>query len=392
MGSISVVKNNKNLFNINEVITELSEGATIDDEDWITISGNNTNGSQPQYINFFTEKSNILKNSMQYYLVFEVKNVSGTGMIAPFSTSDSNYESQFVYLEGKNRVFSELRAGSCIMYQITAKSTFENSETMLRTFCGFDPEQSGSITFRLSVLENKPDMETFVYVPQEAQLYTVYTQQPFRSINNIRDTFIKINDKWYERHYIARKIFNGTENIDGLENMENCFYYLEDNMLNASKVLSSHFTENRVSTIAELKNDEISTTAGTGAYIWMKMNITTVAEFKSFLAERYASSNPIYVDYVLKEPLLLECTAEQTAQLEALHNSKNYKNGTIIYSTDEVSPQFDVTYTKDLDTVRANDKAELQSQIDEIKALLSTTNTSAMLLDNMQAELESEVE
>ena len=32
-----------------------------------------------------------------------------------------------------------------------------------------------------------------------------------------------------------------------------------------------------------------------------------------------------------------------------------------------------------------------KTQIDEIKQLLSTTTTSAMLLDNMQTDLESEV-
>ena len=35
---------------------------------------------------------------------------------------------------------------------------------------------------------------------------------------------------------------------------------------------------------------------------------------------------------------------------------------------------------------------KMQNEIDEIKQLLSTTQTSAMLLDNLQKEVESEVE
>ena len=65
-----------------------------------------------------------------------------------------------------------------------------------------------------------------------------------------------------------------------------------------------------------------------------------------------------------------------------------YKNITHIYSTDETSPIMNVEYAKDLNTQNNN----LQNQIDEIKQLISTTQTSAMLLDNLQKEVESEVE
>ena len=34
--------------------------------------------------------------------------------------------------------------------------------------------------------------------------YSLPLQNPFRSVNNIRDDFLKENGKWYERHYIKR--------------------------------------------------------------------------------------------------------------------------------------------------------------------------------------------
>ena len=46
-----------------------------------------------------------------------------------------------------------------------------------------------------------------------------------------------------------------------------------------------------------------------------------------------------------------------------------------------------IKYLKDAET----EHNKLQAQIDEIKQLLSSTETSAMLLNNMQTDLESEV-
>ena len=48
----------------------------------------------------------------------------------------------------------------------------------------------------------------------------------------------------------------------------------------------------------------------------------------------------------------------------------------------------DVEYKKDLET----EHNKLQNEIDEIKQLISTTETSALLLDNLQKDVESEVE
>ena len=33
-----------------------------------------------------------------------------------------------------------------------------------------------------------------------------------RSVEDIKDTFVKINGKWHERHYVNRIIFDGTTN------------------------------------------------------------------------------------------------------------------------------------------------------------------------------------
>lgn len=121
-------------------------------------------------------------------------------------------------------------------------------------------------------------------------------------------------------------------------------------------------------------------------------NINTVEELKSFLKAKYDEGNPVTVYYKLAEPLNLELTAEQ----KAIRDTKlyTYKNITNI-SVDNELASIEVEYKKDLDAEHNKLQAEdnnLQSQIDEIKQLLSTTQTSALLLDNLQKDVESEVE
>ena len=107
--------------------------------------------------------------------------------------------------------------------------------------------------------------------------------------------------------------------------------------------------------------------------------------FQSWLKSQYNAGTPVIVYYKLATPLDLELTTEQKAIREQkLHT---YKNVTNIDVSDELA-SIDVNYKKDLTT----EHDELQNQIDEIKQLISTTETSALLLDNLQKDVESEVE
>ena len=81
----------------------------------------------------------------------------------------------------------------------------------------------------------------------------------------------------------------------------------------------------------------------------------------------------------------LELTKTQIEQLQQLAKAKTYKNITNI-TTDTIAV-LDVDYKKDLETYQK----QQDDRITAIEQLLSTTTTSAMLLDNVQTDLESEV-
>lgn len=135
----------------------------VDKDDFITLSGNNLEGTKAIYDNYFTKFSDLLKPNTDYALFIEIKNVSGNGYLVCVSKqSNANNDSQ-VQANISIR-FNELTNNSIIKKIFTTKEDFESCTTMLRSYCGFDVGDSGSITFRISVLEDTTiTPEDFIY-------------------------------------------------------------------------------------------------------------------------------------------------------------------------------------------------------------------------------------
>ena len=111
--------------------------------------------------------------------------------------------------------------------------------------------------------------------------------------------------------------------------------------------------------------------------------------FKTWLKSKYDEGNPVVVYYQLETPIELDFTNRQKLIAKQIKSEAHtYKNITNISAeSSEVNPIVSLKYLKDVEA----EHNKLQAQIDEIKQLLSTTETSAMLLNNMQTDLESEV-
>lgn len=136
-----------------------------------------------------------------------------------------------------------------------------------------------------------------------------------------------------------------------------------------------------------LEGDYFDLENGKEVHNWQKIEsyngeeITT--EYKSTTGELTTGAT---VYYKLAEPRKLDLTENQTQQLQALQKAKTYKNITNI-TTDTIAV-LDVDYKRDLETYQK----QQDDRITAIEQLLSATATSAMLLDNVQSDLESEVQ
>ena len=156
----------KNLLNINDR-QDITSGYSVDKDGWITLTYDNTNGTSTKYFNFFTKNLN-LKTSTKYNAIVEIKNVTGTGQLTLVSIY--NYQGQST--SSKAYSFSSLSNNSIKNYIFTTRSDFTSISAGIRTYTQFQKGQSGSITFRLSVVEDIYTNENnFVYSSYNANKY-----------------------------------------------------------------------------------------------------------------------------------------------------------------------------------------------------------------------------
>lgn len=223
----------------------------------------------------------------------------------------------------------------------------------------------------------------------ENQEYLVDVQQEMLE----GDTFVRQDGKWYEMHNWIKIIVDGT-NVKVTDTKDTG--YVIQALLGTKNCkpgigYSNRFIYDKVLTW-KTPNTLIFTTIGVYLHFDRSLlgDLTINNEnINAMLKKQYDSGNEIYVLGQLLEPQLLECTEAQSKVLDEIYNKAHtYKNITNISAeSSEVNPTLNIKYLKDPET----EHNKLQAQIDEIKQLLSTTETSAMLLNNMQTDLESEV-
>lgn len=136
-------------------------------------------------------------------------------------------------------------------------------------------------------------------------------------------------------------------------------------------------------------NVEKFTPLGTSLYIAVnKTRASTVEEFKALLAQLYSSGNPLKVYLVRVSPTKNPLSEEvQTA----LSNLKLYQDlNNIAIDNGSMSFIYNKSLLRSLE--EKDEKIDgLQSQIDEIKSLLSSTSTASLLAENLAKDNESEV-
>ena len=265
--------------------------------------------------------------------------------------------------------------------------------------CSFISKGITKIFFRCNGTSNNGNIkyydimfsyEDIDYIPHQGQSYLVDVQQPMFE----GDTFVRQDGKWYEMHNWIKIIVDGT-NVKVTDTKDTG--YVIQALLGTKNYkpgigYSNRFIYDKVLTW-KTPNTLIFTTIG--AYLHFDRSLLgdlTInnENINAMLKKQYDSGNEIYVLGQLLEPQLLECTEAQSKVLDEIYNKAHtYKNITNISAeSSEVNPIINVKYLKDAET----EHKKLQTQIDEIKQLLSTTETSALLVNNLEKDLRMEVE
>lgn len=213
-----------------------------------------------------------------------------------------------------------------------------------------------------------------------------------------KDIQVYRNAKWQFDKIIKKLVLNGIENWVQTTAYEGFYRYsleVNDNdLVYSSSVtvhgVNSHFNQRINQGHGGYEYLYVQGTPRGGTiYIQIK-NIDTVEKLKTFLAEQYSNNIPVTIYFVSKNHLYIDCTAEQSEVLDKLYNNFTLQKGTnniIVESSNGVGVNLELEYMQD--NILKDKK--LENRVTALENLLSTTQTSALLLDNLQNDLESEV-
>lgn len=243
------------------------------------------------------------------------------------------------------------------------------------------------------------------YIKHQEQSYLVDVQQPMFE----GDKFIKTDGKWYEKHCVKTEIMLTfpTTNIEvcgtfaNFQTNRNIAFAVVKNDLKITNVRNDILCDKLKAKDNSMwggKEEGIQTYINSNKFMIsipfedIEKNFgeeLTINNYSQAFRKYINDNGPFKIYYLLEEPELVECTEAQNKVLDEIYSKAHtYKNITNISAESaEVNPIICLKYLKDPET----EHNKLQAQIDEIKQLLSTTETSAMLLNNMQTDLESEV-
>ena len=371
-GSVNLSVGNKNLFNVKQTgltsATNAEITAVLNDDNSIILNGTATNASTIvldsiiPYLNFVKDKT---------YSIFQ-EYISGN--------ATNKLYSHFIFINKNGKTsWGWLNCNAQNSSGLAKRTTLENGySNKLCLYC-VKGTTFTNYTIKLMVAEGDYTLDTILpYVDYQSQTITMPIQQEMLEGDYISDV---------EHHEWGKTLLTGEENWKEVttNNLKRFFcegYVTSINNNSTVNCISNYFKGTSRNKLESSSGDEISVSDKFLNILSKK--IGTKEDFKTWLKSKYDAGNPVVVYYKLATPTNLQLTDEQKSALETQLNT--YKNVTNINLSDELA-SVDISYKKDQNTV--NNK--LQSQINELKELLSTTQTSALLLDNLQKDIESEV-
>lgn len=200
-----------------------------------------------------------------------------------------------------------------------------------------------------------------------------------------------------EHHEWGKYIFTGDEDYNKIQTYSNEKYFcgwipspVVKNIKLDKKGLCNCFR--RLGDYTQILDEECIRISGQFQVRILASHLTenSAEAFKTWLKSKYDEGNPVVVYYQLETPIELDFTNRQKLIAKQIKSEAHtYKNITNISAeSSEVNPIVSLKYLKDVET----EHNKLQAQIDEIKQLLSTTETSALLVNNLEKDLRMEVE
>lgn len=213
-------RSGRNLYNY-ENTAKVTDGITTDENGWITAVYDNTNGTAIKYLDYFTRNLNI-KPSTNYNVFLEIKAVDGDGLIYVVSRYNEPTGRELGQFRDNHFYdFSVLSNNKIRQFIAISKDNLDSVMYGLRTLIKFDIGQKGSITFRISVLEDTTitsgtfEYEKYGVSPSPdypSEIINLYKAGTYNTIINDKLFTFTIDEDLRKVGNIADKVWINTNN------------------------------------------------------------------------------------------------------------------------------------------------------------------------------------
>ena len=310
---------------------------SVDNNGWATVTFDNTSDTSTKFLNFYHSPAKI-KPSTNYNVFLEIKNVSGTGSIfvCSYATFDNQEEGQFSTSFREN--FQNLQSGKIYNKICLSRENLNNNTTSSRAFVQAEAGQAGSITFRISILEDTsitPD--NFVYQPYKETNYQIDLQgnEMVALPNGVKDelTIDKEGNVSLVKK-VGKILLNSVEKWDLIGDTENYWEYANYRLSDSAKYsycLSNYFSSDK-------DNRLIYTLTEVYCRFPKSLGID-VSDSDKF--KQWTTNNEVYGYY--------EKTTPQIISLGKLENLITTENGSNTFAINgNIDTQISTTYALDL--------------------------------------------
>ena len=370
-GNVNIAITNSNLFgkgfSTPKIDTNfwhtVGTGFTPLEDGWGRLELDNSESSSTGYMNAWSRMSNflnVIKTSTKYKIVVEWRNLE----------IESNVNSNYLCICGNNNqeafqavvnlYYSTLTTTNKATFTVTTKDNIKPLPFLLRTFISVRAGERLSLEVRISIqsVDTNADYEDgqnqqYVFPLQEGQVLREEDCLADDGIHPKRNT-VSFNgtenwkyDSTYNRWHIAALVlYNSVVGAGKAELQCNYFKY-------------SNSTQDL---------NKISDASSSDWYFYIEDKYLNGKTFPEWLQEKNSEGKPLTVEYNIVENKLneyVEAYTDEQKQVydELVKTAKSYKTVTNIFSTNEISPKFEVNYRRDIDTYIDNKLANVNEQI-----------------------------
>lgn len=339
-----------------------SSGFTPLEDGWGRFELDNTKGNNNNYVSAFIsfkKFKNIIKLKTSYKLLVEFRNINMSGSsnedymcITTGSGSEPFVNCQFY----KNDLSKNLRYSK----KLNPYPYDTNITHLFRSFLSVSPGNSTSLEVRISLLEEnstetevKVENQEFVFPLAEGQVLREGDYLAEDAIHHKRKQ-IKIDISQFATGMPYKGIFSVSNNkirwdYTSVKGICNYFNNAESEQVTENFSASQYINDNEFNFRMGNTKDRI---------YFKNSAFTTLEQWRDFF-----NNNEVIVEYECNEYVEAYTDEQKQVYDELVKTAKSYKTVTNIFSTNEISPKFEVNYRRDIDTYIDNKLANVNEQI-----------------------------